>query len=161
MTKIDTVTEVKVETIDAFDLKVQDFPWLTADKLDYSISVRGNTSGILAFTKLASGWTWVVDFTWFWFTPSSYVINAWLWNNATVDCWTSLSTYIDWTTFWQYIQDSSWSSQVQDLGSRMIAIYNTSWSKTRADHSKFITDWIELNFVDSDLDVKFIVTAYK
>jgi len=143
----------------------EELPWVNTPQIDEDISVDwwGLWWGSKAiyFSRAASAWTWTENFTWFWFTPTSYVIQAWLWSATFIPTGTSYSSYIWGTTAWMYIKDDTWVSKVANLSTRVIATYNSAWSNTRANHSAFISDWITLDFISDTLAANFIITAYK
>lgn len=97
------------------------------------------------------------DFTWFWFTPSSYTIEAWYDDQSTAPC-VSYSSYVNWAVRWwlSYPWVYTWL-----MSNRMIAVY-TSWTtRTLAYHSAFLSDWVRLNLTVSWVNVYFILTAFE
>lgn len=145
------------------DIKITtDIPWLWPEKLDSNVSIRGNSwwgwVKMLSFTKTAGSGIWIENFTWFWFTPTSYVIQAWSTNWT--EAWTSYSSYINWNILWHYLQDVWGTTKVFDLWTRMVCVYDNAWTNTRANPSSFTSDWIKLDFISDWLSVKFTITAY-
>lgn len=113
----------------------------------------------LVFEKLASGGTWNVDYTWFWFNPTSYTIDAW-WKNSTGQLTTFSKSFVDssWTEsgYRTYTTSAYYLNNLSDA----IYVWSSSTWRTRADHDEFIEDWIRLDYALSDLDIKMIITAY-
>lgn len=167
-----TIKELENESIDqlilkdkwsVFENEVLEIPdysyWASQEPLNASYQIRNIKwwSKTLYFTKLASAWTWIVNYTWFWFTPTAYIIQAWYkWALS----WTSTSycTNFWWVIWWFY--QYPWYQNENTL--RAIVIWN-AWATitTRANFSSFIPDWIALDFVDSGNDVVFTITAFK
>jgi len=140
-----------------------DIPWLWPEKLDWNVSVRWASAWwwvkALNFSRAASVWTWLQQFTWFGFTPSSYSITAWRqW--LSLDITWSIWLY-DWTTE-RTFQMADWESNSFSWGVlRVFHVNQPWWWETEANHNTFISDWIELNFTDSTADVFLMITAYK
>jgi len=153
--------EFKPETIPKFEIKEENIPWLTSDKLDANISIRwwNQTVKVLQFTKAASSGIWVTNYTWFWFKPSFYTVQS-VNNNTTEPASISFSSYVWGNVSWYYLSPWTTYTQSQPLSTRMVCIYNAS-NNTRANHSAFISDWITLDWISHDIDVNFVITAYK
>lgn len=118
---------------------------------------KASSSKTLYFTF--SAWTalWVQSYTGFWFTPSAYIIDAWLLDTASWPCiskWTRFNGAI-----WGFL---TYPWTYSNITTRAIAVYNSAWSvNTRANFSQFLTDWIELNFVNNSNNIAFTITAFK
>ena len=142
--------------------------WWDAQKIDYNHLKNKPTSfwwqaNELVKTHTIVEGTWDKSFTWFWFAPTSYKVEAWRdvswWNfwlsKAIVDTAWAVDWYRvhnDW--FWNPFQYSL--SRVVD-----VRLQNASSTVTQATHVSFDADWMTLNFSTVLNDVKMIVTAYK
>ena len=69
------IKEFKPETIPEFELKEEDIPWLTSDKLDASISIRGSVLPNFYTTSFTNSWTSDITVT-TWFRPKYVYIYA-------------------------------------------------------------------------------------
>lgn len=135
-----------------------DIPWLGPEKLDSNVSVRWITwwrPTTLTFI-LTSGNTWSQTFTWFWFTPS-YVNVKTTFTAVTTPPAICDVTHSNWVTSWYRIYDGS----SNDISTRIVSLAD-SWQTnlTRADFTAFITDWVEFDFIDTDLDIRMTITCY-
>lgn len=110
---------------------------------------------VLYFSYPAWSSLWVTNFTWFWFKPSSYIVQAWY-----ASTWSALAmsyaSYINWWVQWYLTY--SWT--YAQMTSRMLAVYDWA-NNTRANHSALLSDWIALDFINNSVDVKFTITAYE
>jgi len=133
-------------------------PWQTKQKLKLWREVEWSAWWVKVLWYTYGSWvlSWDVDFTWFGFTPSSYIVQAWL-NDTDDTLIMSYWTYIDWTVraFVTYAVTYSWAT------TRMINIIDWYGQMTRATHNALINDWIRLNFTENQNSVKFTITAYK
>lgn len=151
--------DLKDKKLNLPEIKITDTPWLTQPRYKMWFQVEGSagTSKTLYFTKTARAGTWVVNYTWFWFIPTWYIIQAWYkWSLA----WTSTSYCTNmWWVVWGFYQYPWFQNENT---TRAIIIWN-AWATitTRANFSAFISDWIALNYVDSGNDVRFTITAFK
>ena len=151
------------ETLDIKDFTVTDkTPWIS--EVQYNeVNVRWKSwwwSKTLIFNRLATVWTWVQSFTWFWFTPTSY----------TIQCTRTSITVNDAPCFsdWAYDWTTQMIRQVADHYSRVLTwyvwrlLYTNQWGwQTNILHSSFDSDWISLNFTASDEDCYLIITCNK
>lgn len=150
--KIETITPEVIETPN-YDY------WYSQNTLDYDVALRNKPSWgwanvkTLIFNRLSTVWTGVQSFTWFWFKPTNYTIQAWynwLASNIEFSVW-----WYDWTTEQcMYIDSgSSWTSnyslRVKDWTNRTSALF-----------SSFDTDWITLNFNFSDININLMITCF-
>lgn len=139
-------------------------PWQTKQKLKIWREVEWNVwwwqVKTLIFNRLASVWTWVQSFTGFWFTPTSYTIQATR-TDITTTWYPCFSDWAyDWTT--EIIrQVADWYSRI--VTNNIIRLFYTNqwWWKTSAIHSSFDSDGISLNFDFSAEDCYLVITAYK
>lgn len=157
----------KQDTI-VFDSPIKEYkPWVNAEKINADLSIRGNIwwAWKTLYFELNENTTWIRAYEWFWFTPSSYVITAWLqWNNnyGANSYW----TYIDWQTKSFYMrkrQDSvTWDINTGQFQSStdIIHIYDDADLSSVCSHSWFTNDGIELNWTLASIDVNFTITAY-
>ena len=136
---------------------LENIPWINQPMLDWSVQVIWSSWGVwskaLEFSKASWSWTWAVNLTWFWFQPNWYTITAWRdgWSTGTN---MSFSSYIRWNITWYYIDTT-----LKNLSSRVVCVYG-SWN-TRANHSAFLSDGIQLYFISDTIWINYIVTAYK
>ena len=135
-------------------------PWQTKQKLKIGREVEWDTWWVKTLYFTFTAWTtlWVQSYTGFWFTPTGYVIDAWLLDTNTAPCiskWTRIN--------WVNGGFTSYPSTYANISTRAIAIYNSSaWTnKTRANFSQFLSDGIELDFTDNALNIGFTITAFK
>ena len=137
-------------------------PWQTKQKLKLWREVEWSAWWVkfLIFNRLASVWTWIQSFTWFWFTPTCYTIQATRTNITT--SWNPC--FSDWAydgTTQMYRQVADWYSRA--LTWKVIRVFYTNqggWV-TSAIHSSFDSDGISLNFDFSAEDCYLVITAYK
>ncbi len=132
-------------------------PWQTKQRLKIGREVEW-ASKTLYFTFASGTALWVQSYTGFWFTPSAYVIDAWL-NDSNSSICISKGTRFNWVNWWY----SSYPSTYNSTSTRAIWIYSTSaWTtRTRAIFSKFIKWGVELDFTDNALNIAFTITAFK
>lgn len=132
-------------------------PWQTKQKLKLWREVEWSAWWVKVLYFSFWAWTplWVYNFTWFWFKPSSYIVQAWYASTASAITM-SYASYINWAVqgFLAY------GGTYAQMTTRMLAIYNWS-SNTRANHSDLLDDWIALDFIENSESVKFTITAYK
>ena len=152
----------KEEVLKETDVDItENIPWLTEDKLEEKISIRragwGRVS-IKQFTRSSWAATWNVDYTGFWFTPTSYMIDAWT-DSATP--WISHSWMVDWTLRGNYMRNVWWVENVFNLASRVICVYDWAWFNTIADPVSIIPDWIRVNYISNGLTIYFTITAFE
>jgi len=136
-----------------------DIPWFSKEKLDASRSVRSSSSWVWTFVKtlnftLSSIWTWTHEFTWFWFTPTSYTINAW---------WTGWSQ-----SMWAYdgttetaLYSNSYAGYATGVAGRVIHLRDSGTLKTYWVHEEFSSDWVVIRFQNFDINCTVTITAYK
>ncbi len=174
---------MKIDTWLTFDDSNIGLNWITEKKLDYYTDIYnpgqikqklkiwrevewgGWNTKTLIFDRLASVWTWNQDFTWFWFTPTSYSIkitykwNSWanwpmFWWGWRDETWLNYATWIQWTT-----TSTNWPSTVSwTYVARIIS--NSSSNRTSMYHNAFLSDWVQLNVNFSDLDVILEITCF-
>lgn len=141
----------------------EDIPWINQQRLISWVNTTwwsSWTASMKIFTRLATVWTWIQTFEWFWFKPSSYRILA----VRTEITWTNVQTYSDWWYDWTTEQ----IMMVADAYSRVLTDYvlrvfydNQWWWRTSANHDSFTNDWIKLNFNYSWENTTLFITAYK
>ena len=140
----------------------QDIPWITMPQYVPWIEVEESeatwTSQVkfLSFSRLASAWTTTTDFTWFWFTPTSYKVTSW----TSVSAWNVCEwTYDGATETWYYIRSYLWLD-IWTTG-RVISIRTSASNKTYGAHDSFIDDGVRIDFSNSDENISLTITAYK
>jgi hypothetical protein len=138
--------------------------WLWGDweKIDYNRLKNKPTLSswwvkILTFQRLASVWTWTQSFTWFWFTPTAFHVEAWFNWTATWDAAFKSGGYYDWTDViaWNDSDLTSWRSF-----SNLIKVNISPSNFTEAQFSSFLSDWVELSFSASDDNILIAITCY-
>ncbi len=98
------IIEYMPETVPEFEMKEEDIPWLTSDKLDASVSIR---------------WiTWVKMYTW-------YITTSW---NITVNVWFKPRYVFLQSIFSSTQDDISRSWTVEDNGELITTTSYTIWS---------------------------------
>lgn len=155
---------VKIETIYPENIQTPDYDyWLSQQTIDWPIWIRNLSTWwnakTLIFTRLASVWTWNQSFTGFWFTPTSYTIQATR-TDVTTTWYPCFSDWAyDWTT--EVIrQVADWYSRV--TVNRIIRLFYTNqwWWVTAANHTSLDADWITLNFDLSAENCYLVITCF-
>ena len=135
----------------------------TKQKLVIGREVKGGGSvKMLFFRRLASVWTGIQNFTWFWFTPTSYKIvctgaTSTSWSDVLFSVWAKQpngTTYASW-------QQGTASNYANNTWRVARVINNAGSTRTAFNHSAFISDGIALDCTDSWYDVMLEITAYK
>jgi len=133
-------------------------PWQVKQRLKIGREVELTAWGwvkTLTFSKLASWWLETVQYTGFGFIPREVLIKAVPTAVTTPAAFSDVSILENWTPAWFRIGDGD----SNDISTRAIAVYN-SGNITRANFDDFIAGWIELTYINSDIDIKIIMTAY-
>ena len=158
MNKVNQSKEIRDKEFNKVEIKGKEIPWINQPMLELWVNVNWSAWWVKVLWYTYSSWvlSWNVDFTWFGFTPSSYIVQAWL-NDTDDTLIMSYWTYIDWTVraFVTYAATYSWAT------TRIINIIDWYGQMTRATHNALINDWIRLNFTENQNSVKFTITAYK
>jgi len=158
MNKVNQSKEIRDKEFNKVEIKGKDIPWINQPMLELWVNVNWSAWWVKVLWYTYGSWvlSWNVDFTWFGFTPSSYIVQAWL-NDTDDTLIMSYWTYIDWTVraFVTYAATYSWAT------TRIINIIDWYGQMTRATHNALINDWIRLNFTENQNSVKFTITAYK
>jgi hypothetical protein len=160
----------KINTISPDTIDIPDYSYGNwQETLDAEIALRNNASWasvkVLYFTK-TDNTTSIDTYEWFWFTPTSYIIQAWL--NINNDYWAnSYGSYIWDATSMFYMRireaaevESDYNTWQYTNTSNLIQIYNDTTDGSYASHDSFTADWIKLDWGLADVDVKFTITAY-
>jgi len=164
-------------TIKSRDIKsrkdpfIEAHPWITTQQYRNGIEVRASSSSsswggakVIRYKRSSTEWTGVTSFTGFWFQPTSYNIQAnrdSSWAPVIMSHWTVDSAWVD-SCVWITTNSSSGTTEMFLVSNAIYIRFNSSsTSYTRADHSAFISDWIQLNFTASVYTVDIIITAYK
>ena len=124
------------------------------------IAGKKPTSWVKIFEVLTSSWTWLKDFTWFWFAPTSYSIKIVkkalspvsnpLWWFGSYDGSVSYASWIQGT------QTNTSSSFV----ARIIDNISPAFLRSQFAHSKLLWDGVQLNCTNLWYDVILEITAY-
>ena len=162
------VIEIKQEPLNYYTDMYE--AWQTKQQLEIWREVKWNVwwwSKTLTFTRLASVGTWVQNFTWFWFTPTDYLIKAWRYWDVT-STWYTFLCMSEWQYSAPYRQRirPNWVFNIELWipTTAMVSVSYTNipwWWLTSATHSSFLSDWIALNFTSSAEDIIIQITAIK
>lgn len=153
----DWVSHIKQDSLNYYTDTFE--PWQTKQRLKIWREVEWSdwNSKTLYFTFTAWTALWVQSYTGFWFTPTWYIIKAWLLDTASGFCASECFRF--WTTQWGWL---SYTWTYSNTTTRVLAVYNSAWTlNTRANHSAFLSDWISLDFINNSNNVWLLITAFK
>ena len=163
--KIEWVQEQSFETVPEFKLEEDKIPWLTEDKIDAWISIRGITwlsFFTSTFLRPTSNWRVNWSYTWVWFKPKLVRLEAVRSPNAVdpIFCINDIvEDWAGWFNYWELFSDDTWKAYV--YSAKALRVTDAAWTPwTLATMVSFDDDWFTLNFSDNDYNVLVKVTCY-
>ena len=135
---------------------------INVPQLELWIWVRGEATAttwsnakVLSFTATSAWGTWIRNFTWFWFTPTSYSVHSWYTGSSQTYC---LSSYDGTTEKWMYWRTYA-GVEIGTTG-RVVQIRTWSSPRTYGVHDAFLSDGVAIDFSGFDVDIELMITAY-
>ena len=113
----------------------------------------------LEFYSMPIWASWTINCWGFWFTPTRYLIKAWL--DTSNQFWASSNwSYVNWSTNTFYDREDTWATGHYVTTSFVVNVYDDILNRSALFHQEFTSDWIILNISTSLVPIKFTISAY-